>query len=164
MGASSLLSPSSSFAQLLHTALMHSSRSSRMTRDTTFGEASSSSSSSSSTHPAVLHHNSQRRGSSSTATQSITPAASPDRRQRFQPGPPLPVEHRWSGSRGAPASINASRSQYRVERGHQFTVGNVSNGLIYLRYGLPDRYCTPSSDGPPSTASRCAFSDAALPN
>ena len=109
---------------------MPPSWSSRSARNTTMGEASSSSSSPPGT---ILHQNANRH---MPATPATIPSANPGRRQTTSEHAP---EYRWPGAVAAHSvSINVSQTQNRADRGHHFTVGNVSNGLIYLRYGLPD--------------------------
>jgi hypothetical protein len=84
---------------------------------------------------AHLHQSPRRRArglGTPADTPAITPHASPERRNRSNSQP----QHGWQRSRNvAPATIDVSGGQTRAGRGHPFTVGNVSNGMIYLRYG-----------------------------
>lgn len=94
---------------------------------------------SSASRGAALCQSPRRRGrglGTPVATPAITPQASPERRGQGDAHPQR--EYGWPRAKGTPAMISVSGSQYRADRGHQFTVGNVSNGLIYLRYDLPN--------------------------
>jgi hypothetical protein len=82
---------------------------------------------------ADLHRSPRKREKKPAETSAVTPAASPERRRRNDAS--AQRERGWPRAKGAPAAINVSGPQYRADGGRQFTVGNVSNGLIYLRYG-----------------------------
>jgi hypothetical protein len=78
----------------------------------------------------------ERKPESTASTPAATPHSSPERKRRH--GATRNGEISWSRAKAAPAAIKVTGSPYQYNRGQQFTVGNVSNGLIYLRYGLFD--------------------------
>ncbi|KAL7271993.1 Guanine nucleotide exchange factor lte1 [Rhizina undulata] len=85
------------------------------------------------------NHHSPRRRDGNASISATTPQASPERNTR-NTAPNLPImkpsferpRTKNTTSMGATFNASTNTSSY-VQRGHQFTVGNISNGFIYLR-------------------------------